>query len=381
MELKDQAAKLIDKYLAGNCTAEEKILVERFYLEQFKKDYFPGTLPEGNIKSLMWNYISKNKEIKHTGVVKFNWNRAIAVAASILLFILIGSYFILHKKLPQQIVAIKTHDLSPGTNKAVLTLGNGSKILLTNVVNGKLAQQGQTSVTKVKEGEIDYQRSGNAGADKVLFNTISTPPGGEYHVVLADGSNIWLDAASSVTYPATFNGNDRTVEITGEAYFEVAHNATKPFRVKSHGQTVEVLGTHFNINAYDNEGLIKTTLLEGSVKVTTSGHIALLKPGQQSWVYPTGDPSGTIKMIENADTEEAIAWKNGHFQFDKADLKTVMRQLARWYDVQIIYEGKIKERLFSGSIYRNLNASKALKIISYEGIHFTIDGKKIIVSP
>ena len=378
MEQNDQAAKLIDKYLSGDCTAEEKILVERFYLDQFKRGYLPENRPVKNIKSAMWNYINENKKTRQATLVVFNWNRAIAVAASVLLCLSIGGYFLLHKKSPHEYVTIKTHDIPPGGNRAVLTLSNGKRILLTGAANGKLAQQGNASVTKVKEGQIEYRPSGDA--DEVAFNTISTPRGGEYHVVLADGSNIWLNAASSVTYPTTFNGRDRTVEITGEAYFEVAHNAAKPFRVKSYGQTVEVLGTHFNINGYADENIVKTTLLEGIVKVITGDNVALLHPGQQSLVSVAGSPSGILKGIESVDTEEAVAWKNGHFQFDKADVKAVMRELARWYNVEVTYRGDIKERLFSGGIYRNLSASKALELISYEGIHFTIDGNKIIVS-
>jgi transmembrane sensor len=379
MEQKDRTSKLIDKYLAGKCTTEEKNLVERFYLDQFKKGFNPESLPESAVKLAMWNYINEHKVARRENRFTLNLGRLSGIAASLMLFILIGGYFVLHKKPPEQAVNIKTHDLSPGGNKAILTLANGRKLLLEDAAIGKLVRQGNASLTKVKQGQLEYQPS--AGIIKPVFNTVTTPPGGIYQVVLVDGTKIWLDASSSVTFPTAFNGNDRTVEITGEAYFEVAHNAAKPFRVKSHGQTVEVLGTHFNINAYDDENVVKTTLLEGKVKVTTADRIAILEPGQQSLVANARSGPGVFKGIENVDTDEVVAWREGHFQFDRADLKTVMRQLARWYNVDIVYEGNIKPRLFSGSLSRNLSASKVLKVISYEDVHFIIDGNKIMVTP
>jgi len=231
---------------------------------------------------------------------------------------------------------------------------------------------------KISNGQLAYHAAGKPVGTS--YNTVTTPAGGQYQVTLPDGSRVWLNAASSITYPTMFNGNDRTVQITGEVYFEVAHDATKPFRVKSNGQTIEVLGTHFNINAYDDENVIKTTLLEGSVKVTTGDHVALLQPGQQSQVATAENPTGIFKGIQNVDTDEAVAWKNGLFRFDKADIKTIMRQFSRWYDVDVVYQGDIKERVFSGSMHRNLSAANALELLSLANVHFTIDRKNIVVS-
>ena len=199
-------------------------------------------------------------------------------------------------------------------------------------------------------------------------------------VILPDSSKVYLNAASSLHFPTTFAGKIRKVSLTGEAYFEVTHNKNKPFMVTSAGQTVEVLGTHFDINAYIDEHAIKTTLLEGSVKVTASGKTVLLTPGQQSQVVQNKSLDTLINVVQNANLDEAVAWKNGYFQFENTDLQTIMRQFSRWYDVKVIYEGRSDGRLFSGQIHRNLNAAQALDLLDYANVHFTINGKTIIVS-
>jgi len=325
--------------------------------------------------SILQNIQAEIEQFK-VSKVRSIWPR-FAAAATVVLGLAISGYFLLSKKADRQTVKILTHDIAPGTEKATLTLADGKKIILAGAQNGKLAQQGNTAITKTHEGQIMYNAGAQSTTVEIVYNTLRTPNGGEYHIVLADGSNVWLNAASSITYPTTFTGDDRTVEITGEAYFEVAHNAAKPFRVKCQGQTVEVLGTHFNINAYDDENAIRTTLLQGSVKVITGGYTALLEPGQQSQVI---NSTGVFKGVENVDTDEAVAWKNGSFQFDQADIKDIMRQFARWYDVDVVYQGNIKERIFSGSIHRNLSVAEALELMSFTNVHFTIDDKKIIVS-
>jgi len=305
---------------------------------------------------------------------------SIAVAASIILCLTAAAFFILHKAPVQQLVINQPfkNDLLPGGNKAILTLSTGQQIVLTGARNGKLAQQGDAAVTKTADGQIVYRTADVSATAEVSYNTTSTPRGGQFQVVLADGTKVWLNAASSITYPTAFTGNDRQVEITGEAYFEVAHNAAKPFRVKSNGQTVEVLGTHFNINAYKDEPLITTTLFEGSVKVIKGTASALLKPGQQSLVTEK-ENNLNIKVTNNVDLDQALAWKNGKFYFTDTDIGEVMRQIARWYDVDIEYKGKVPNMRLSGSCYRNLTASKALTILEYTGINFKIEGRKIIV--
>lgn len=300
-----------------------------------------------------------------------------AAAAAILLFISIGAYFITYHKPVRQVVQNQIHDIAPGSNKAVLTLANGTKIILNDAQNGKLANQGNTTISKKNGGEIIYDASkAHSAGRSVQYNTMNTPRGGQYHLILADGTNVWLNAASSIKFPTAFTGNDRRVEITGEAYFEVAHNAAKPFRVTSSGQTVEVLGTHFNINAYADEPSVKTTLLEGKVKIRAANNqVRLLQKGQQAVLNPL---EFKVTPIE---TEAAIAWKNGLFTFEDDDIQHIMRMISRWYNVDISYSGPPVDDIFSGSISRFSNASEVLKTLQLTGkVHFKIQGRQIIVS-
>jgi transmembrane sensor len=371
----EEINRLIEKYKIGTATDQERDTLNLWYRNTAYSDViYPDEekATETRILSRLLSEITPATKIKR-------W-KAFTAAASVILGLSVGSYFLLNKQGDQQLVEIKTHDIAPGSNKAILTLANGKQIILNNAQDGELVQQGNAAITKSHDGHIIYQASDKGASSDIAYNTTTTPRGGEYHITLADGTGVWLNAASSITYPTVFSGRDRTVEITGEAYFEVAHNAAKPFRVKSNGQTVQVLGTHFDVNAYDDESTIKTTLLEGSVKVTTGEHVALLQPGQQSQVSIAEKTTGVFKGIQNVDTDEAVAWKNGSFQFDKDDIKTVMRQFSRWYDVDVVYQGDIKERAISGSMHRNLSAAKALELLSLANVHFIIDGKKIIVS-
>jgi transmembrane sensor len=272
------------------------------------------------------------------------------------------------------------NDFLPGTSKAILTLANGSQLSLTGGNNGLLAHQGSTAINKKEEGKVEY----NSGANQVatnepeaatLYNTVSTPKGGQYRVNLPDGTKVWLNTASSIRFPTEFAGNNRQVTISGEVYFEVAKNKEKPFIVTVVSERVTVLGTHFNINAYAEENTVKTTLLEGSVKVSNGNDIVFLKPGQQAKLT-----SENKLMVDNdIDTDEVIAWKNGFFQFNKADITTIMNQISRWYDVDVQYTGQVQPGHYYGKISRNVNASKVLKVLELSGMHFTIEGGKIIV--
>jgi len=256
-----------------------------------------------------------------------------------------------------------------------LTLQDGSKIVLNDVKDGTLAQQGNTKVVKLATGQLVYDKTGTASA-KVLYNTMTTPRGGQYKLTLPDGTEVWLNAASSITYPTAFAGNERDVSITGEAYFEVAKDKSKPFHVTSGNQTIEVLGTHFNVMAYADEDAIKTTLLEGSVKITENNEAQILKPGEQATV----DKNGGLK-ISVADIDDALAWKNGYFKFNRVNIKYIMRQLARWYDVDLVYEGSVPHDEFVGKIGRGENIEDVLHILELDHVHFKIEDKKIIVLP
>lgn len=298
-------------------------------------------------------------------------------AASVLLLLGVAGYFLLRQEKaptasPSQLTA--KQDIAPGSTGAILTLANGEKIVLDSAGNGVLAVQGKTKLIN-RNGQILYDGEDRENAG-MLYNTITTPRGRQYTLMLADGSKVWLNAASSLRYPATFSGQAREVEVTGEAYFEVAHS-TVPFVVNVRGMEVQVLGTHFNINAYEDEAAIQTTLLEGSVKVSKSGRSRVLEPGQQSLV--SGDAA--IKVQNEVNTDVILAWKNGYFSFDQTDLYAVMRQISRWYDVDVVYEGNIPDRRFGGEISRNTNASQVLQILEESNIHFKIIERKIVVLP
>jgi ferric-dicitrate binding protein FerR (iron transport regulator) len=275
-----------------------------------------------------------------------------------------------------------TPDIIPGGNKAILTLADGSTILLDSAANGSLAKQGNTKIIKLDAGQLSYSPSlaGNRG-EPTLYNTIATPRGGQYQVLLPDGSKVWLNAASSIKFPTAFTGKTREVEMTGEVYMEIAKNTKQPFLVKANGTEVQVLGTSFNMNAYNDEEAIQTTLIEGSVKVIlpqSSGSSKkewLLKPGEQVEVMN----SQTAKIISNADIEKVMAWKNGAFNFNDADLPAVLRQLERWYDINVKYEGIVPQKKFKGGMDRNVNLSDMLEVLKDMGIKFKMEGRTLVV--
>lgn len=370
------AEDLIQKYAQGNATPDEQLLVEQWFLKDLETSAaIPDEQRIMEADQRMMSGLTGHLEKQQHPVKKIRLWPRIAAAAVVLFILAVGTFFLFLKtNQSEQMVQVKSKDILPGGNKAVLTLANGKKIILTNAANGNLAKQGNTSITKTKEGEVSYQNSAASPGNAAVYNTMSTPRGGTYHLILSDGTVAILNAASSITYPTSFSGAEREVTTTGEVYFEVAHNPACPFRVISRGQTVEVLGTHFNVNAYHEELAVRTTLLEGSVKVTNTKHQTIfLQPGEQA------EDTRDLTLVKNADIEEAIAWKNGFFHFNNADIPTVMRQLARWYDVAVEYEGTDTGRRFTGDIHRDMNASKALEVLSYLKIQFRIEGKKIIV--
>jgi ferric-dicitrate binding protein FerR (iron transport regulator) len=313
------------------------------------------------------------------------WWRVAAAAA----VIGIGYFLFLpgsKKELPRTENAVQRfkNDVPPGGNKAILILSNGSSIVLDSAGNGILAQQGNSKVVKLNNGQLAYHLSNGpaAGAAETAYNTLSTPRGGQYKLMLPDGTLVWLDAASSIRYPVTFAGDERKVEISGQAYFEVASSLSSatgkkiPFTVSVNGMDVRVLGTHFNINAYDDEATLKTTLLEGAVKVTRGDAVQLLAPGQQAQLYKNGE----LQLVKNADLEEVMAWKDGLFRFHDVDINSIMRQVARWYNVDVDYKGPIPAYPFKADIQRDVPVSELLKLLELTNlIHFQVDGRKITV--
>ena len=269
----------------------------------------------------------------------------------------------------EQQASIKQKSFAPGSNKAMLTLSNGQQVELTEG-NGTVNDAG-VSIKKIN-GALIY-----GSTNIIAYNTMTTPKGGQYQLTLPDGTKVWLNAASSLRYPTLFTGKERKVTVTGEAYFEVAKDASMPFTVTSGNQEITVLGTHFNINAYDDEGPMKTTLLEGSVKVKHGASVVTILPGQQSIVE---EGTGHIQVKET-DIQQAVAWKNGFFSFSNADIKTIMRQLSRWYNVEVIYESNAPNVEFSGEIGRSLTLDELLGILKDTRIHYRIEGRKLVIMP
>lgn len=324
----------------------------------------------------------RNKNTKHY----FFRNRKsvfVAAAAIIIMFFSTGLYFLLSQPQWSTQLAktrVENNRIIPGGNKAVLTLSDGSQIILDNAQNGTLANQSNSAVTKVKDGLLIYDASltsNKALKAEVVYNTISTPRGGQYQLVLPDGSKVWLNAASSLRFPTSFSDKERIVTLTGEGYFEVAKNPDKPFSVQAGGIRIQALGTHFNVMAYTDEVAVKTTLLEGSVKLSHSDMSVVLKPGEAGFISPN---KGSF-LVNEVDTRSATAWKDGYFRFENADLPELMRQLSRWYDVEIEYEGQIHSYEFVGRIERSSDLSKVLEILRSSDINFKIEEKKLIVKP
>ncbi|MDB5088478.1 MAG: FecR family protein [Mucilaginibacter sp.] len=358
----------------GNANQVTEMLGDRLNCES--RDDLLSAYKQENILNQIFEHGTPS--VKQAKIRLLKW---VKVAAAVLIFILPGLYFFIHNK-PEAGTLIsrnKAHqkDVQPGGNKATLTLSNGLQIILSNAKNGTLARQGNANIVKLTNGKVVYNKATISTAI-TEYNTMTTPRGGKYELVLSDGTKVWLNAASSITYPTVFAGKERRVTITGEAYFEVAKNKKMPFKINVNGQEeVQVLGTHFNIMAYNNEPAIKTTLLEGSVRIVKDMTTGTLKPGEQALL----SPNGHLSIVDDADIDQAVAWKNGQTLFVNEDIQTIMRQVSRWYDIDIEYQGDMPKRLFTGGISRESNLSALLRILELSKIHFKITDSKIIVTP
>lgn len=393
----DRLQYLLEQYAADTSTPQET--KELFgWIKRSKDD----TLLKEKIEKL-WSGHANNKQLPNvdwdaiytkiinTPVIgqRHVWFR-VAAAAVIIIILSAGSYFLFNDHPIQPIAKTETqqqpkfeNDLAPGGNKAVLTLANGTQIVLDSAGNGALTQQGNTKIIKLNNGQLYYNSLNGSSlkTGEVLYNTISTPRGGQYHVVLADGSKVWLNAVSSLRFPTSFTGKEREVELTGEGYFEVAHNAAKPFNVSVNGIEVQVLGTHFNINAYSDEATIKTTLLEGSVKVGKGSASKVIAPGEQAQIENLGNPK---IIVQTVDVDVVLAWKNGRFIFHGNNIQSVMRQLARWYNVEVNYQGNVTDEEFVGVINRSRyeNISEILEMLEKtRTVSFAVNGHNITVMP
>lgn len=371
--------KLLDQYKAGNCTEEEIAFIESWYLV-----YQEGTLHEdlslsdreadlGDVRAAL--------DLEYPKPQVRLWPRLLATAAAILIVFGAGLYFYMDRNNPT--VPVYANDIpSKGKNTATLTLANGEKIELSEARIGKLADQAGIQISKTKDGQLIYEVKEEANAAANKWNTLSTAKGETYMVRLPDGTKVWLNNASALKYPATFsNLKKRSVELNGEAYFEVAKDQLHPFVVKTAEQEVEVLGTHFNINSYTDENSTRTTLLEGAVKVSLVNGILskVIKPGEEVLNIQQQ------LQVRPANLKDAVAWKSGYFRFNNENLESIMRQVSRWYDVDVVYEGNRNELValtFWGIVSKEKNVSEVLKMIERaEKVKFKINGRTITVMP
>jgi len=376
--------KIVERYLSGKANADEITFIEEYYkflgekTEHLNAAEEIKDFEESNFEAIHAK-IASAKKSKITPLFKF-------ISAAAVLAIVFGGfyYFQVHNSimLPSLSQNQKNNvDILPGTNKAILTLADGSKVVLDENTSADISDQDGIRISKEKNGQLVYTILNNKvlNADKIIaYNTISTPRGGQYQVVLPDGTKVWLNAASSLKYPEAFSGKQRVVVLTGEAYFEVAKNKLMPFRVQSQNQNVEVLGTHFNINSYLDDNTVKTTLLEGSIKVSNSKFSKLLKPGEQA-INEIADQA-SIKITTDVDTGDETAWKNGLFQFNDSELKVILNQLERWYDIKIDY-AHVPDKRYNGMVPRKSRLSEVLKMLEKTGnIKFELqEGRKLKV--
>ena len=385
---------LFNRYVQSSCSAKEEeelmeLIAQSGNQESLKKlidGLIENTGSEMELNDQVADSILKNILKKDEGLVipvktKNNGFRLwMRVAAMAILFLGAASaYWMINKKAGSQsqlVAGNKKHAaITPGGNKAILTTSDGGTIVLDSIQNGTITHKGATQISK-QGGMLIYNVSSQTPAGTpVVYNTLTTPKGGQYQVVLPDGSKVWLNAASSLHFPSAFPGRDRVVELTGEAYFEVAKNKKKPFHVRVGNMSVNVLGTHFNVNAYADENAIKTSLLEGKVKIIRGNTSGILKPGQQGVLNNNEDKI----EINNANLEEVMAWKNGIFQFEGAGITSIMKEIGRWYNVEIVYAGKIPVRRFEGKISRDSQLSEVLRILELSNIKFSVVGNNIIV--
>jgi transmembrane sensor len=381
---KQHFIEILKRYRLGKASDKEIKFLDSYYDMFDIQDDFLAEKNEAKIKDKV--KVSIDARI---GLQKKSFNRIMAgkriiryASAAMVIFALSFGAYLLNNKFTHsdQSVAVQ-HDIPPGGNTAILTLANGKKIFLDKIVNGQVLQQAGLHITKTSKGQIVYevtdQKALQDSNEEAKTNTISTPNGGQYQVVLPDGTRVWLNSASNLKYPNYFSGSERLVELEGEAYFEVAKNKLSPFRIKTGLQTIEVLGTHFNVNAYNDEPILKTTLLEGSVTVSSAKNKIILIPGQQATINRNNLETTVESKV---DLDQIVAWKNGVFSFENEDLRSIMRQISRWYNVSVVFNGPLSDDKFFGEISRNSDLSQVIEILKLNNIRVALSGKTLHVS-
>ena len=391
IDMADRLEYLLRRYITDQIDEKEYAEFWERLREESQKESFSGEFQQ------LWEYARKKKPIvapeawnrkiqehidraedgrtpvkKNRMFPKLGWAAAVVLLAA-------GAYLFYTRTFrspAEVVVAGQVRDLPPGGSKAVLTLADGSTVVLDSTHSTAISRQGSAEIHQAGAGRIAYEAHGS-DPDAVVYNTLQTPRGGDYQIDLADGTKVWLNAASSLRFPTSFSGPSRDVRITGEAYFEVAPDARAPFIVHIDNMKIKVLGTSFNVNAYDNEAFVRTTLLTGAVSVQQGATITRLVPGDQARV----DKQGKIEVLKNAALEETVAWKNNLFWFDNNTIEEVMRQLARWYNVNVRINGDIHEH-FTGSLPRDVKVSQVFQILQEtSNVHFEIKDNTIIASP
>ncbi len=373
---------LAGKWLDGTITEEEKKEFSQWYnLNQDDEVVIESDFAQSDdeLSGRILNTINKRLGIEKPESNNY-WVKWGAVAAVLIALVSIAFYFVNYNSsftndhlANSQVIQ---NDISPAVGKAFVELADGSKIILESDVKQQILLQGSSQLV-VGDNELTYSSQNSGQQNVTSYNTLHTPIGAQFQVVLSDGTKVWMNASSSLRYPTVFSGTERIVELTGEAYFEVAKNKKMPFRVKTKDASINVLGTHFNVMAYSDESYLNTTLLEGSVELATTSQKIVLKPGQKAVKY---NDTANIN-VSSADVNSSIAWKNGLFVFSGDDIESVMRKISRWYDVDIIYKGKMTDKDFSGTISRNNNISEVLKMLKLTGlVNFQVKDKTITVT-
>ncbi|MGF7038545.1 FecR family protein [Mucilaginibacter lappiensis] len=376
--------ELTRKYTDGTATEAEKKQLSEWYRE---KAYRDATFPDDD-EATYHSILDRINDVIIPPKRRYGY-RFWTLAASVTVILGISVYLFIrnNETAPKDSIAAHKNDIMPGGNKAILTLANGSKISLTDAGDGKVASQGGIQISKTAQGQLIYtvttpnEPDASMQQDKdpgvITYNTIETPVGGQFQVLLPDGSRVWLNALSAIKFPVSFaKAKERRVELRGEAFFVVQHNEASPFKVITGGQTIEDIGTEFNINAYPDDAVAQTTLIKGAVKVTAGNHEAFLKPGQQAGF------SGTDMKVSAANIEEVIAWKSGYFKFYDDNLEDIMKTIARWYNIRVIYQDEsLKKETFGAVVTRFANISPLLKLMEQTGnANFKIDGATITIS-
>lgn len=384
---KEEFLKIVERISDGVASDQDIALYLKWYQQFDLDDRMWDQLqvkPEDFRQELLLNIqheIQEDTPVVPIKKIQRIWPGMIA-AASVILCLSVGVYFFKYKSsVPVHDKILVSNKINPGSNKAVLTLSDGKQIVLDDTQNGRIADQGDASIRKTAEGNLIYEVKGTdlsgEKAGKPVFNRMTTPRGGQYQLILPDGTKVFLNAASSLKYPTVFDQKERRVELTGEGYFEVAGNREKPFLVNVNGaQEIEVLGTHFNVKAYPDDKDIRTTLLEGSVKINYKDRHVLLKPKYVA----VNDLKGNL-LVKQANIEQVMAWKNGLFVFDNVNLKEAMNMAARWYDIEVDYRGNVAQKKLWGTVSKYKTITELLDKIKFTtGINYKIEGRRVILT-